>query len=129
MSEDPRYARGRARLREIHGDHGEAVVRALEDVAPDLSRYIFEFAFGDVYSREGLGLRDRQIATIAALTAQGNAQPQLKAHIRGGLNAGLSRGEVLEIILQMAVYAGFPAAMNAASAAREAFGEADAEDP
>lgn len=125
MEGDERYRRGRARLAEIHGDHGEAAVRSLEDVAPDLARYIFEFAFGDIYSREGLNLRDRQIATVAALATQGNAEPQLRAHIRGALNAGLTREEVVEIITQMAVYAGFPAAMNAAAAARKAFAEMD----
>ncbi|MFA9462147.1 carboxymuconolactone decarboxylase family protein [Thiohalorhabdus sp. Cl-TMA] len=126
MAESERYRRGREKLEEIHGEHGREVVQALEDVAPELARYIFEFAFGDIYRREGLHLRDRQIATIAALTAQGNAQPQLKAHIRGGLNVGLTRSEIMEVIVQMAVYAGFPAAMNGAAAAREAFREADA---
>jgi len=127
MATDDRYRRGAAKLAEIHGDHGEAAVRGLEDVAPDLARYIFEFAFGDIYTREALGLRERQIATIAALCAQGNAEPQLRAHIRGGLNVGLSRQEIVEIITQMAVYAGFPAAMNAAAAARKAFAEAGGE--
>lgn len=127
MANDDRYQRGAARLAEIHGEHGEAAVRGLEDVAPDLARYIFEFAFGDIYSREAMGLRERQIATIAALCVQGNAEPQLRAHIRGGLNAGLTRQEIVEIITQMAVYAGFPAAMNAAATARKAFAEADAE--
>ncbi len=125
MATDDRYQRGAAKLAEIHGEHGEAAVRGLEDIAPDLARYILEFAFGEIYSREALGLRERQIATIAALCAQGNAEPQLRAHIRGGLNVGLTRQEIVEIITQMAVYAGFPAAMNGASAARRAFAEAE----
>ena len=82
---------------------------------------MFEFSFGDIYSRPGLDLRAREIATIAALTALGNASPQLKVHIEAGLNVGLTREEITEIIMQMAVYAGFPAALNGLFAAKEVF--------
>ena len=78
-------------------------------------------SFGDLYSRPALNLREREIATIAALTAMGTAQPQLKAHIAGGLNAGLSREEIVEILMQMAIYAGVPAVLNGLEAAREVF--------
>ena len=82
---------------------------------------MIEFPFGDIYSRPGLDLRAREIATIAALTALGNASPQLKVHIEAGLNVGLSREEITEVIMQMAVYAGFPAALNGLFAAKEIF--------
>ncbi len=82
---------------------------------------MIEFPFGDIYSRPGLDLRAREIATIAALTALGNASPQLKVHIEAGLNVGLSRDEITEVIMQMAVYAGFPAALNGLFAAKEIF--------
>lgn len=65
--------------------------------------------------------RSAGIATIAALTALGNASPQLKVHIEAGLNVGLSRQEITEVIMQMAVYAGFPAALNGLFAAKEIF--------
>jgi 4-carboxymuconolactone decarboxylase len=78
-------------------------------------------AGGDIYARPGLGLRDREIATIAALAALGTAPAQLKIHIEGGLNVGLSRDEIVEILMQMAVYAGFPAALNGLFAAKEVF--------
>ena len=71
-------------------------------------------------------MRAREIATIAALTAMGNATPQLKVHIEAGLNVGLSRDEITEIIMQMAVYAGFPAAVNGLFAAKETFAHRDA---
>jgi 4-carboxymuconolactone decarboxylase len=70
-------------------------------------------------------LKSREIATVAALTALGNAQPQLKVHIHGALNVGCTREEVVEVILQMAVYAGFPAALNGVMAAKEVFQERD----
>jgi 4-carboxymuconolactone decarboxylase len=82
---------------------------------------VIEFPFGDIYCRPGLDLRAREIATIAALTALGNASPQLKVHIEAGLNVGLSREEITEVIMQMAVYAGFPAALNGLFAAKEIF--------
>lgn len=94
---------------------------ALADIAPDFARLLIEFPFGDIYTRPGLGLREREIATIAALCALGTATPQLKVHIEAGLNVGLSREEIVELLMQMAVYAGFPAALNGLFAAREVF--------
>jgi 4-carboxymuconolactone decarboxylase len=109
------------KLDEIDGKAGHAVVSALAGIAPDFATYLFEFPFGDIYSRPGLDLRSREIATIAALTAMGNAAPQLKVHIEAGLNVGLSEEEVVETIMQMSVYAGFPAALNGLFAAKEVF--------
>lgn len=121
-----RYEGGLGLLGRIDGEGGKAVIDGLADMAPDLGRYIIEFAFGDIYARPGLGLRDREIATIAALTALGTCGPQLKVHIAGGLNVGLQREEILETIIQMAVYAGFPAALNGIARAREVFQEREA---
>ena len=118
---ESRYERGTRKLAEIDGEGGAAVIASLADIAPDFARYIVEFPFGDIYSRPGLDLRSREVATIAALTAMGNARPQLKVHIQAGLNVGLSQDEIVETIMQMAVYAGFPAALNGLSAAREVF--------
>ncbi len=120
-----RYERGWGKLKQVDGEAGERVIESLKDIAPDLGRYIIEFPFGDIYSRPGLDLKSRQIATVAALTALGNAQPQLKVHIHGALNVGCTREEVVEVIIQMAVYAGFPAALNGISIAKEVFKERD----
>ncbi len=125
MKESDRYARGWAKLKEIDGAAGERVIDFLNDIAPDLGRYIVEFPFGDVYSRPGLDLKSREMVTVSALTALGNAAPQLKVHIHGALNVGCSRREIVEIIIQMAVYAGFPAALNGISVAKDVFAERD----
>jgi 4-carboxymuconolactone decarboxylase len=101
------------------------VIERLAEISPDLARYTVEYPFGDVYARAGLGLREREIATIAALAAMGNARPQLKVHVAAGINVGLTRREIEEIIIQMSVYAGFPAALNAMTAADEVFRELD----
>ncbi len=120
---ESRLERGRRRLAEIDGAAGERVIASLADIAPDFATYLLEFPFGDIYSRPGLDLRGREIATIAALTALGNATPQLKVHIEAGLNVGLTRDEIVEILMQMAVYAGFPAALNGLFAAKEVFAQ------
>jgi 4-carboxymuconolactone decarboxylase len=121
-----RLQRGQQKLAEIDGHAGEAVVDSLKDIAPDFATYLLEFPFGDIYSRPGLGLREREIATVAALTAMGNARPQLEVHIQAGLNVGLSQDEIVETIMQMAVYAGFPAALNGLAAAKAVFQKAQA---
>lgn len=124
MTED-RYERGLKKLNEIDGEAGQRVINSLKDIAPDLGRYVIEFGFGDVYSRPGLDVKSREIATVAALIALGNATPQLKVHIFAALNVGCTRQEVVEIIIQMAVYAGMPAALNGMFAAKEVFQERD----
>ena len=123
--DDERFQRGWEALARIDGEAGEKVVESLHDIAPDFARLLIEFPFGDIYTRPGLDLRSREVATIAALTALGNAAPQLKVHIAAGLNVGLSREEIVETIMQMAVYAGFPAALNGLFAANEVFAARD----
>ena len=116
-----RMERGLKNLRRIDGGAGERVIESLADISPDLARYTIEYPFADVYARPGLSLRDREIATIAALTAMGNATPQLKVHIQAGLNVGLTEEEIKEVIIQMSVYAGFPSALNGMQTAKEVF--------
>ncbi|NGF68214.1 carboxymuconolactone decarboxylase family protein [Citrobacter freundii] len=119
--ESERFITGQKMLQQVDGKAGEAVVESLKDIAPDFARYLLEFPFGDIYARPGLDLRSREIATVAALTAMGNAAPQLKVHIGAALHVGLTQDEIVEVIMQMAVYAGFPAALNGLFAAKEVF--------
>ncbi len=104
----------------------EALRRRYDDLVPGLARSVVDFSYGQQYARPGLPLRDRYLATIAALTALGGqTAPQLKVNIKGGRHAGLSRQEIGEVIWQMALYGGFPAAINALNAALEVFAEED----
>lgn len=118
-----RYVQGLAKLTEIDGEAGEKVIRSLADICPDLGKYIIEYPFGDIYQREGLDLKTRELVTVAALTAQGHCQPQLNVHINGALNVGCTPQEIVEVILQMSVYAGFPAALNGMFVAKTVFSE------
>lgn len=121
MMPSERFIIGQKMLQKVDGKGGDAVVESLQGIAPDFAQYLIEFPFGDIYSRPGLDLRSREIATVAALTALGNAAPQLKVHIGAALHVGLTQDEIVEVIMQMAVYAGFPAALNGLFAAKEVF--------
>jgi 4-carboxymuconolactone decarboxylase len=116
-----RFNKGWEKLKEVDGSAGEKVIESLKDIAPEFADLLIEFPFGDIYTREKLDLKSREIATIAALTVMGNASAQLKVHIHAGLNVGCSKEEIVEVIMQMAVYGGFPCALNALFAAKEVF--------
>ncbi|BDH79498.1 MAG TPA: carboxymuconolactone decarboxylase family protein [Methanothermobacter sp.] len=114
-----RYEKGLKIQDRIHKGSYEELKGELEDIAPDFARMVAEFPYGEIYSRGGLDLKTRELITIAALTTLGCATSQLKGHIRGAINAGCTREEIIETIIQMSVYAGFPAAINALIVAKE----------
>jgi len=120
---ESRYNRGLATMRSILGPGIESGLKELAATSPDLARFLVEFPFADIYPRPGLDLKTREMLTVAALTVLGYPQAELKEHIQGALNVGCTRDEILEIILQMTVYAGFPAALEAVKTAGVVFGE------
>ena len=122
--EKSRYDRGLENLREVDGKAGEEVVSSLGD----LGRYVVEFAFGDIYSRGVLGLREREIATVAMLTAMGGREPQLRVHVHAALNVGISPEEIEETIIHTVPYAGFPTAINGMVVLKEVLEEVSGED-
>jgi 4-carboxymuconolactone decarboxylase len=125
--DDERFERGWEKLCELNEPYAKLMRAAMEEEEPELFRSLVEFVFGDVLSRPVLDLKMRELATVAVLTALGNARPQLRLHIHGALNVGWKREEVHEIIMQQAIYAGFPAALNGITLAREVFAERDAQ--
>ena len=122
-----RFQRGWEKLREIDGHAGVNVIESLKDISPDLGRYIIEYPFGDVYHRDILDHRSKEIAVVAALTAMGNAHPQLKVYLHAALNVGISAEELTEIMILMSVYAGFPASLNGTMTLKEVLEERKAE--
>ncbi|MGF1426229.1 carboxymuconolactone decarboxylase family protein [Kitasatospora sp. LaBMicrA B282] len=124
MTEHPseRFARGVANLAAL-GDSGEAIFSSLAEVAPDLSRYVAEFAFGDLYSRPGLDLKQRQLLTIASLNALGDCEPQLTFHMNLALNVGATAEEIVETILHCLAFVGFPRTYNSMRIAKKVLGE------
>jgi 4-carboxymuconolactone decarboxylase len=119
--DDSRMVRGRKNLAAIEGSDSASIVEALKDVAPDLASLAIGFVYGELYSRDGLSLQQRQLATVAALAAMGGVEPQLKFHIAGALNVGCSPTEIVELMIHLVVYAGFPVAVNGTAAAKEVF--------
>ena len=108
-------------IKNIDGNAGTQVIESLQDIAPDLGKYIVEFAFGDIYSRGTLDLKQRQLVTISSLTSQGGCEPQLTVHINAALNVGLSTNEIVESIIHCVPYTGFPRALNAIFVAKQVF--------
>lgn len=125
---DNRYQKGMENLKVMNPKSFQTLEDNLADIAPDLARYVVEFPYGDIYNRPGLDLRTRELITIASITTMGGASTQLKSHIRGALNVGCAEEEILEVIIQMAVYAGFPRAINGVLAAKEVFEEEEIEE-
>lgn len=109
-----RLERGKAKFDELYGEgKSEGLVAMQVGLAQDLARYGIEFNFGDVYSRPGLTLAQREMATLAALVALGGLEPQLRGHTRGAINAGLTPTEIIETVIHTVQYSGFPRALNA----------------
>jgi 4-carboxymuconolactone decarboxylase len=119
-----RYEKGKKVLEDIQQRPVEEIFKELEDVAPDLSRFVVEFPYSEIYTRDEVDLKTRELCTVAAITVLG-AIPQLKDHINAALNVGNTPAEIVEIIMQMTAYAGFPKAINGVMAAKEVFKDKD----
>lgn len=118
-----RFELGSETLKEIDGIGGENVIQSLQDIAPDVGKYIIEFAFGDVYTRPGLSMQEREMITITSLLTTGGCEPQLEVHINGSLNVGLSPEKIIETFIQCIPYTGFPKVLNAIYTAKKIFAE------
>lgn len=117
-----RYEKGKKTLECIQEKSVEEIFKELDDIAPDLSRFVIEYPYSEIYTREELDLKTREICTVTALTVLGTI-PQLKEHINAALNVGNTPAEIVEIIMQMSAYCGFPKSINAMMAAKEVFKE------
>ena len=124
MSDD-RYERGRQRLRELTGDRGDKVLAGIDEVSPDLARYVVEFGYGDIYSRPALDDRERQLAAISALAALGGAEPQLEYHIGIALNVGVEPDRIVETVVFLSPFIGFARTLNAVRSIKRVFAARD----
>ncbi|MEU9031683.1 carboxymuconolactone decarboxylase family protein [Streptomyces sp. NPDC048383] len=116
-----RMERGLRTLRRIEATERPGILDGFQDIAPGFGELIVGFAFGDVCSRPGLELPTRQLVTVAALTALGNAAPQLEFHVRGARNVGCGRRDIVETVLHLSDHAGFPATLGALNVVRTVF--------
>lgn len=127
MAKD-RYQQGIEKIQEFTLTHNEEnpagemeIGESFKNVAPDLSKYVVEFAFGEIYSRAGLDNKQKVLTTISALVAQGT--PQIQLHINSGLTVGLTPEEIVGCIMHLIPYTGFPRVLNALKVAEEVFEE------
>lgn len=118
-----RYTTGLKNLSKVDGKGGAAVIQSLENIAPDLGKYIIEFAFGDIYSRPELSLQERELITITSLLTAGGLEPQLTVHINGALNTGITPAKIMEAFIHCIPYVGFPRVLNAVFTAKKVFAE------
>ena len=121
--EQTRFEQGIEQLRKIDGVGGENIIKSLEDIAPDVGKYIIEFAFGDIYPRKELSLQEREMITITGLLTAGGCEPQLEVHINGSLNVGIAPEKIIETFIQCIPYTGFPKVLNAIFVAKKIFAE------
>jgi 4-carboxymuconolactone decarboxylase len=121
------YQRGMAEMRKQLGPMADTYVRDIKALAPMFAWINVTFPFGQLYPRRVVDIKTRELCTVAALTVQGFALPELKLHVKAALREKASRAEVAEIITQMIAYCGFPAATNALMTMKQAFEEFDAE--
>jgi 4-carboxymuconolactone decarboxylase len=122
-SQDNRYSRGLEILRQIGGENFDGPINSLAETCSDLSRFTVEYPYGDVLSRPGLDLPLRQLCTISMLLADGSAQPQLKFHMAGFLNAGGEPKALIELMFISVALLGFPPTVNAIGLIRAVFAE------
>ena len=120
-----RFDRGAAVFAAVNGVGGERAMASLSDISPELGHQIVAWAFGDMYARPQLPPRDRQLVILGILTALGGCEPELEVHVETALNVGLTPEEIVEALLQSAVYAGMPRALNATFAAKRVFAKHD----
>ncbi|MDG2316794.1 MAG: carboxymuconolactone decarboxylase family protein [Gammaproteobacteria bacterium] len=128
LNDQKRHEYALNKLGQIDSEAAKKLIDSMQDISPDLARYAIDFPFGEIFTRPGLDLKSRELINVAALTALGNAVTQLKFHINGALNVGCTRTEITETIIQMAIYSGFPSALNGMMAAKEVFKMQDSED-
>lgn len=119
--ENKRFKMGIEMLNKVDGQAGGNVIESLKEIAPDLGKFIIEFAFGDIYSRASLTLQEREIITIVSLLTAGGCEAQLEVHINGSLNVGIPPEKIIETFIQCIPYTGFPKVLNAVNVAKKVF--------
>ena len=117
-----RHQKGAESVKQVLGPRAEESLATLGE----LGDRIIETIYGDIYQRPGLTLKERQIATLCMLMALGGKDRQVKVHMRAGLRVGITEDELRELVIQLAAYAGFPAAINAQAQLNEVLAEESA---
>ena len=119
------FEKGLQVRREVLGaEHVDASLSQADDFSRPLQELVTEYCWGNVWSRPGLDRKTRSLLNLAMLTAL-NRPHEVKLHVRGALNNGCSKNDIMEVLLQTAIYCGVPAAMDSLRVAKEFFQEVE----
>lgn len=110
---------GKQRINEVLGTNADNIIKMFESVSPDFANYVVDFAYGDLYTRPGFTDKYRELAAVACMIGQGNTGLPLKAHLRGMLNTGWTKNEIIEAIIFLIGFAGFPSCVEAITLLKE----------
>lgn len=108
-----RHDLGKKRLTDILGDKAEEVINTFESISPDFAKYVVDFGYGDLYAREGMSDKLREFAAVSCLIGQGNTGLPLKSHLKGMLNVGWTKEQIVELLIFLVGYKGFPSSVDA----------------
>ena len=123
-----RYRKGLVEMRRHLGTpEADQYLAKINEISSEFAKVNVEFPFGELYPREVLDDKTRELCAVTALTVLGHALPELRVHVKAALNCGASREEIVEVVTQMIAYCGFPAATNALLTVKESFEQIDAE--
>lgn len=104
---------GKQRMKEIIGDNSKNIIKMLETISPDFANYVTDFAYGDLYARKGLSDKHRELAAVACLIGQGNTGLPLKTHLNAMINVGWTKEDIIELLICLLGYVGFPSCVDA----------------
>ena len=123
-----RYRKGLVEMRRHLGTpEADQYLAKINEISSEFAKVNVEFPFGELYPRDVLDDKTRELCAVTALTVLGHALPELRVHVKAALNCGASREEIVEVVTQMIAYCGFPAATNALLTVKESFDQIDAE--
>ena len=116
---------GKKRVKEILGEQAEGIIKNFEEISPDFANYILEFAYGDIYARPGFSDMNRELAAVACLIGQGNTGLPLQSHFIGMLNVGWTKDDIIELLIFLTGYVGFPSCVEAIMALQQTIEKRD----
>lgn len=114
---------GKQRIKQIIGDKSEGLLKMFEEISPDFANYIVDFGYGELYTRQGFSDKNRELAAVACLIGQGNTGLPLKAHLNGMINVGWTKDEIIELLIFLIGYAGFPSCVGAITTFKQVIDE------
>ncbi|MBS0953387.1 carboxymuconolactone decarboxylase family protein [Lactiplantibacillus plantarum] len=116
-------SKGESIFKEYTSGTKEHLTSQVSKIAPDIDAYIKNFVFGEIYARQGINKQEKVLATITALAAMGGCETELHTHINTAINVKIMPKKIIDTLIQILPYAGFPRVINAISICKQVFKE------